>query len=234
MAEYLATCFQNSPAHSGSLAFLRQRSYWQKFHWQLYKSWKKEPKRDVCSCNRKLSRNEGCNKTYLETDCLAPAPLSDCCWHHKDSSDTYEAAEMPQLTSLGIRVTQHILGATLTLQCGTAIMQQLLGELRPSGAGAETSETMEDSWEQKMWQPPQGKGLKSKPWGCAEQDFQTELLTSQIKNPIKFVGETDDRSAECARIKANRTQHKNHYQRRACTIHSSFSPVFSIWNYQDL
>lgn len=139
---------------------------------------------------------------------------------------------MPQLTSLGIRVTQHILGATLILQCGTVTMQQLLGELRPSGT--ETSETMEDSWEQKLWQPPQGKGLKSKPWGCAEQDFQTELLNSQIKIPIEFVGETDDRSAECARIKANRIQHKNHYQKRMCTVHSSFSPVFPIWNDQDL
>lgn len=70
---------------------------------------------------------------------------------------------MPQLTSLGIRVPQHTLGATLTLQCGTVTMQQLLGELRPSRAGAETPETTEDSWKQKLRQPPQGKGLKSKP-----------------------------------------------------------------------
>lgn len=70
---------------------------------------------------------------------------------------------MPQLTSLGVGVTQHILDAAPTLQCGTATMQQLLGELRPSRAGAETSETMEDSWEQKLRQPPQGKGFKSKP-----------------------------------------------------------------------
>lgn len=79
-----------------------------------------------------------------------PAPLSDSCSHHKDSSDTYEAAKIPQLTSLGVRVTQHILGATLTLQYGTVTMRQLLGELRPSRAGAETSEIMEDSWEQKL------------------------------------------------------------------------------------
>lgn len=70
---------------------------------------------------------------------------------------------MPQLTSLGVRVTLLILGATLTLQCGTVTMQQLLGELRPPGAGAETSEIMEDSWEQKLQQPPQGKALKTKP-----------------------------------------------------------------------
>lgn len=57
---------------------------------------------------------------------------------------------MPQLTSLGVRVTQHILGATLTLQCGTVTMQQLLGELRPSRAGAETPETVEDRQEQKL------------------------------------------------------------------------------------
>lgn len=94
-------------------------------------------------------------------------------------------------------------------------MQQLLGELRPSGAGVEISEITEDSWEQKL-QQPQGKPPKSKPRGCEEQDFQKELLASQIKVLIKFVGETDDRSAKYAGIKAKGIEHNHRYGRRAC------------------
>lgn len=96
-------------------------------------------------------------------------------------------------------------------------MQQLLGELRPSGAGAEISEITEDSWEQKLRHPPQGKPPKPKPRSCGEQDFQKELLASQIKVPIKFFGETDDRSAEYSGIKAKGIQHNNRYRRKACT-----------------
>lgn len=93
-------------------------------------------------------------------------------------------------------------------------MQQLLAEQRPSRAGAEISEITEDSWEQKLLQ---GKPPKSKPRSCEEQDFQKELLASEIKVPIKFVGETGDRSAEYAGTEAKGIQHNNHYRRRACT-----------------